>query len=104
MPWTESKTLKSRFDQYISMMRQSGDTYLVGTVTNEDARELEIDFSFLPKGKQFKARIFADTAETHYVKNRLAYSVSEMTVDADTKILAKLAPGGGHCMIIEPVD
>ena len=104
MPWEESQTLDSRMGKYISMMRQTGDTFLVGSVTNESARSLAIDLSFLPAGKKFKATIFADTSETHYLENRLAYQMGEQTVDADTVISAELAPGSGHCMIIEPLN
>ncbi|MDB4384835.1 glycoside hydrolase family 97 catalytic domain-containing protein [Opitutaceae bacterium] len=103
MPWAESQTLDSQMGEYISMMRQTGDTYLVGSVTNESARSLEIDLSFLPAGQKFKATIFADTSETHYLENRLAYQIGERTVDAKTSISAELAPGSGHCMIIEPL-
>ncbi len=103
LPWDESKTLESQIDGYISMMRQTGDVYLVGTVTNEEARSLEIDLDFLPKGKRFKATLFSDKPETHYISNREAYSIGERIVDAGTQITAWLAPGGGHCMIIEPL-
>ena len=30
--------------------------------------------------------------------------MGEQTVDADTVISAELAPGSGHCMIIEPLN
>ncbi len=104
LPWTESRTLASKMGDYISMMRQTGDTYLVGSVTNEVARTLDIDLSFLPAGRKFKATIFADTPDTHYINDRLAYARSEKIVDSLTHISAQLAAGGGHCMIIEPLN
>lgn len=102
MPWAESKTLQSKMNQYISMMRQTGDTYLVGTVTNEKARDLEIDLSFLPAGKPYKATIFEDASDVDFRKNRMAYTRRELVVTSKSKVTARMAPGGGHAMIIEP--
>ncbi len=102
LPWAESKTLDSQMGEYISMMRKSGDTYLVASVTDESARELTIDLSFLPPGKTFKAEIFSDTPETHYINNRMDYNISQRNVTSTDTIIAKIAPGSGHCMIIEP--
>ncbi|MEN8662718.1 MAG: glycoside hydrolase family 97 catalytic domain-containing protein [Lentimonas sp.] len=104
MPWVESKTLQSKMHQYISMMRQTGDTYLVGSVTNADARDLEIDLSFLPQGERYTATIFEDAVDAHFMKKRVAYTVKKQEVSSQSKISAKLAPGGGHCMIIEPIN
>lgn len=103
MPWVESKTLHSKMHQYVSMMRQTGDTYLVGSVTNAEARTLEIDLSFLPEGKRYMATIFEDAADAHFMKKRVAYNVRKQEVNASSLINARLAPGGGHCMIIEPI-
>ncbi|MEP4077232.1 glycoside hydrolase family 97 N-terminal domain-containing protein [Haloferula sp.] len=101
MPWVESKTLQSKMHQYISMMRQTGDTFLVGSVTNGKARELEIDLSFLPQGKTYEATIFEDAADAHFMKKRVAYTVRKQEVNSTSKITARMVPGGGHCMIIE---
>jgi alpha-glucosidase len=102
MPWAESKTLQSKMNQYISMMRQTGSTYLVGSVTNDKARDLEIDLSFLPPGNAYTATIFEDAANAHFKTNRTAYTVREQDVSSTSKITARMAPGGGHAMIIEP--
>lgn len=51
MPWKESRTLDGKVGEYIVMMRQTDNVYLVGAVTNESARELEIPLSFLPRGQ-----------------------------------------------------
>jgi alpha-glucosidase len=103
LPWTESKTLSSKMGQYISMMRQTGDVYLVGTVTNEEGRTLEIDLSFLPEGKRFKATLYEDAVDAHYKTNREAYKVRAKTVAKGDTITATLVEGGGHCIYIEPV-
>ena len=100
-PWTDSKTLTSKMGAYISMMRQTGNTYLVGTVSNESERDIELDLSFLPKNTMFTATIFSDTPESHYLKNRTAYTIAKRQVTSKDKINVHIAQGSGHCMIIE---
>lgn len=102
MPWTTSRTLDFELGETITVMRQTGDNYLVASATNEDARKLRISLDFLPAGEKFSAVICADVADAHYQTNREAYTASVMEVDSTTKIDAVLAPGGGHCVLITP--
>lgn len=101
MPWRESRTLSSALPDHLSMMRQAADgVFLVGTVTNEEAREIVIPLTFLEPGQVYEAVIFSDTEETHFRTNREAYRVKRTTVKAFDTVTARLAPGGGHCMIL----
>ena len=102
LPWTESKTLDSRIGKYISMLRRTGDTYLIASVTDESSRDMVIDMAFLSPNQIYKATIFSDKPETHYLKNRMAYAISRRQVTSKDKIKVHIAPGSGHCMIIEP--
>ena len=102
MPWNESITLTSKYGQYISVARQTGDTWLVGSVTNEQARELDIDLSFLEDGQSYQATLFRDLAKTHYLEGRELYERVERQVTSSDILRIHLAPGSGHCMIIRP--
>lgn len=101
MPWTESKTLQGTIGESITVMRQTGDTYLVGSATNEEGRDLEIALDFLPEGA-YEATIFSDAADAHYVDNREAYEQSKQQVTSSDVLKATLAPGGGHAVILRP--
>lgn len=103
-PWIDSRTLESDIDSHIVMMRRSGDVYLVGSATNEEARDLDIPLDFLPEGTAFQASLFEDAADSHFQKNRMAYRVSKRTVGTGDTIRAHLAPGSGHCIILEPIE
>lgn len=102
MPWTQSRTLDFRLGESIVVMRQSADGYLVAAATNEEPRTLQIELDFLPEGQQFTAIVCEDAPEAHYTTNREAYVTRTIDVNTTTAVEAKLAPGGGYCLLITP--
>lgn len=100
MTWDETRVLNAEIGKSVTVARRSGDRWWIGSATNEDGRELTIDLSFLPKGSEWKATFFEDTAETHFEKNPEAYSSRIVTVKGGEKVVVKLAPGGGHCLML----
>lgn len=101
MPWTESKTLKGEIGEYIVMARKTAEgTWLVGAVTNESARELDIPLDFLGKGK-YEATLITDGDMADYLTNRREYKVEERTVRASDSVRVRLAAGGGACLVIK---
>ncbi|MBI9016973.1 MAG: glycoside hydrolase family 97 catalytic domain-containing protein [Phycisphaerae bacterium] len=101
MPWTQSKTLAGEIGQYIVMMRSNDENIFIASATNEQAREIEIKLDFLETGK-YQAILLEDATDTHYINNRQAYQVKKTTISAGDTIKIKMAPGGGHCMILTP--
>lgn len=104
MPWSKSRTLDFELGETITVMRQTGEKFLVASATNEQPRKLKISLDFLPADKKFAAAICSDASDAHYQTNREAYTTRTMEVDSTTKIDAVLAPGGGHCVLITPQD
>lgn len=103
MPWKESRTLAGEIGKYIVMMRQAQPSYLVGAVTNEEAREVTIPLSFLPKGK-FEVEVTQDGAGAHYLTNRETVQTTRRIVTRKDKINVSLAAGGGSCLLIKPIN
>jgi alpha-glucosidase len=100
-PWKQSKTLLGAIGEYIVMARQAADsTWLVGAVTDESARKLDIPLSFLGGGR-YEATILQDDHDAHYLTNRTAYKVKQKMVCSTDSVLLRLAPGGGACLIIK---
>ena len=100
MPWLESITLDGRIGEYIVMMRQAQDgTYLLGAVTNESARVLQIPLSFLDSAK-YEAEIIEDGDDAHYLYNRESNQVRILPVNRSDFLSVRLAPGGGACIRI----
>lgn len=94
------KVLDGEIGEFIVVARQSGSNWFVGALTNRDSRTVNVNFSFLPEGQEYVATFYEDAKETHFRKNKEAYQIREIEVDATTKTLIQLAPGGGHAMFI----
>lgn len=96
--WDDTKVLDGRIAQHITMARRSGAVWYIGALTDWDARDLEINLSFLPAGS-YKVEIIQDGANA----DRRASDWAKKTVTArntDT-VKAHLAPGGGWIARIE---
>ncbi|SMC91979.1 glycoside hydrolase family 97 protein [Pedobacter nyackensis] len=102
MPWVESKTLAGEIGEYIVMMRQTKDAFLVGAATNESGRKLSIPLTFLGSGK-YEVEIIQDGVDAHYLTNRETYSLNKKTVSMKETLHVSLAPGGGVCMTFKPI-
>lgn len=98
--WDDSKILDGEIGQFITVARRSGQQWFVGSVTNNDARELKINFSFLPAGKKHKATIYYDDPASPV---RTKVSEKQMTVDAKTVLNVKLPASGGQAIWITPL-
>jgi alpha-glucosidase len=98
--WDETVALDGKVGDYAVIARKSGETWYVAGMTDWDARTIEVDLSFLEKGK-YKAEIFQDGINADRIGND--YKKLEQTIDADTKLDFKLAPGGGFVVKINPL-
>jgi alpha-glucosidase len=103
MPWIESKTLKGEIGEYIVMMRQTEKGFLVGAATNESERTLDVPLSFLKNGN-YELLLIQDGAEGHYLNNRETLKVDKRSVTKKDFIQLKLAPGGGACLLLKPIE
>ena len=96
--WDETVPLQAKVGEYIVTARRKGDTWYVGGLTGWEARDLEIDFSFLGTGS-YKAELFKDGTNAGRIARD--YKKESIPVAADRKLLVHLAPGGGFAMKIE---
>ena len=100
--WQESRYLCAEPGDYIIVARKAKGSgqWFCGGVTDENAREFTLKMDFLPEG-QFKARIYADAEDAHYLTNPQAYVITEQTVSSADSITVKMAPGGGFAISFE---
>ena len=95
--WDETKVLLAELDKYVAIARRKNDSWFIGTVTNNDARDVELKLDFLPKGK-YNAEICSDAPDANENANHLSKDIR--TVDRNTMLKIKLAPGGGNIIIL----
>ena len=98
--WDDTKVLTGEIGKYISVARRSGDKWFIGSITNTEARELNISLSFLEKGKTFEATIYFDDPK---VDTRTHVGIRKIKVDSNTELNIKLSPSGGEAILIAPV-
>ncbi len=85
---------------YITVARRSGEEWYLGSMTDWDARTLEIPLDFLGSGK-YEAEIWADDPEAAEHPERLIKQTQTVTA-ADT-LTAVMASGGGQVVRLMPV-
>jgi len=98
--WDDTKVLNAEIGEYITIVRKARNTneWFLGSITNEKAREFEIELNFLDKDKKYKAQVYADGDDADWKTNPLSIRISEIDVDANATLKFKLAPGGGQAI------
>lgn len=89
--------LSGEVGQHIITAREKDGNWYIGGITDWTARDLIVDFSFLPDG-DWDARLFRDGANSHELG--IDYKIDDMKVGKNTKLPVHLAPGGGFAMIL----
>ncbi len=95
--WDETVPLNGEVSKYISVARKKDDTWYLASITDWEARDMEIDLSFLAPG-QYKAEIFRDGINADKVGKD--YKKELLQVTAGQKLKIHMAPGGGFAMKI----
>ena len=98
--WDDTKVLAGEPGEFVSIARRSGDEWFVGTLTNNDARNLKITLDFLDKNRKYEASVYFDDPS---VNTRTKVGIKRIPVDASTVLDAKLLPSGGQAVWIRPV-
>lgn len=96
--WDETLPLNGKVGEYLTMARQKDNIWYVGALTNWDAREMELDLSFLGEGS-YEAEIFEDGINADRVGKD--YKRKFIRVSSDKKLKIQMAPGGGFIMRIK---
>ena len=99
--WDETKVLDGTPGEYVSTARRSGNEWFVGTITNNDARDLKLSFAFLPKGKEYIATIYGDDDNA---TTKTKVGIEKVKVNASTIIDIKLKVSGGQAIYLTPIN
>ena len=95
--WDTTLVLDAKVSDYILMARKTGNKWYLGAMTDWDARNLKVDFGFLPDGN-YTLEIWQDGINA----DRYASDYKRITkaVSKNTKLDIHLAPGGGWVGVI----
>jgi alpha-glucosidase len=100
--WVRTEVLTAEIGDHITIARQHGDTWFIGSITDEMPRDLVFALDFLDAGRSWRMTIYADTDSTHYETNPSFYFISEKSVSPAERWKARLAAGGGQAIILRP--
>lgn len=103
--WEQSLVLNGEVGEYVTIARQergSGNWFL-GSITNEEARQLSISTSFLEPGKKWQAIIYADGPNAHWNGNPTSIVIDTVEVGNNSTITLDLKPGGGAAISFKPI-
>ncbi|MBN2411186.1 glycoside hydrolase family 97 protein [candidate division KSB1 bacterium] len=100
--WEQTVVLNGEIGDFVTIAREEKGTgnWFVGSITDENKREIEINFNFLQAGGNYLAKIYQDGPNAHYRNNPLDIQIEEMTVTKETVKSFILAPGGGLAISI----
>jgi hypothetical protein len=104
--WDESTYLQAEPGDYLTIVRKAKgkQSWFLGAITDENARQTEIKLDFLTKGKKYKAIIYEDAKDADWKNNPKAYTIRKIEVTNASKIKLRLAPGGGTAISFEPIN
>ncbi|CAH0314594.1 Retaining alpha-galactosidase [Pedobacter sp. Bi27] len=95
--WDNTIVLNGEIGKYITTARKKGDTWYLGSLTNWDARKLDLDLSFLGTG-DYIAEIYRDGINADKIASD--YRKEQITIPANRKLSITMAQGGGFAMKI----
>ncbi len=104
-PTTWGKTLvpNGEIGKYVTVARKErgGDRWFVGSITNEEARQIDLPLGFLEAGKQYRAIIYEDGPDADYERNPCPMTIRQVPVTNQSVLTLKLARSGGAAVRIE---
>ena len=90
--YDETYPIDGKVGEYIALARRKGNTWFVGAMTNWTARDLIMDFSFLPPG-DYQAEVFHDGLNAD--RDGTDYKKEIIKIVPGQQLTIHLAPGGG---------
>jgi hypothetical protein len=101
--WEETKVLNGEVGDYVTIARKERETgsWFIGGITDENSREIEINFDFLDKNQSYEVVVYKDGENAHWNDNPLDIVIEEFEILKGAKEKIKLAEGGGFAMSVK---
>ncbi|MBU2922018.1 glycoside hydrolase family 97 protein [Winogradskyella psychrotolerans] len=101
--WDKSVVLNGEVGDYVTIARKERETgnWFVGGITDDNARSLKLDFSFLDEDQSYEAIIYKDGENAHWHNNPLDIEIEKLELNRNSKLAIKLAEGGGFAISLK---
>ena len=99
--WQQSHLLSGVIGDYVVMARQDrhSDDWYIGAVTDEQARDITIDWSFLPEGVTYTAQLYRDADDADWQTNPYATAIETLTITNTSEPLTIHLAAAGGCAL-----
>jgi alpha-glucosidase len=98
--WDETRVLYGKIGEFGIIARKKGDDWFIGGINAEQARTLELNFSFLDPGVKYSTLIFSDDS---IVNTRTHVRIDRKEIDRSSVYPAILGPNKGFAMHLKPL-
>ncbi|MFZ3578756.1 glycoside hydrolase family 97 catalytic domain-containing protein [Virgibacillus sp. DJP39] len=102
--WDDIMVPNAEIGDYATIVRRSGEEWYIGSITDENGRDLEVELYFLDKGKKYVAEIYSDATDADLETNPTAVSINKLIVKSKDTLIASLTAGGGQAVRIYPAS
>jgi hypothetical protein len=95
--WEKTVVLNGEVGDFVTIARQEKGTgnWFLGSITDEEERNISIKFDFLEPTKEYEAIIYKDGANAHWNDNPTSYEIEKTVIAKDIERSFLLAAGGG---------
>ncbi|HEY6913317.1 MAG TPA: glycoside hydrolase family 97 protein [Paludibacter sp.] len=97
--WDETKVLYAKVGEAVVVAKRKGDKWFFGGMTNNQSRTIDLNFDFLPQGKEFTLTAFEDGINADV--QGLDYKKKTIRVSSNTKLTIKMERNGGWAGSLE---
>ncbi len=104
--WEATVPLEGAIGDYYVVARQDRDSddWYVGGVTDEAARTVTVNLSFLQEHRTYTLALYRDAKNAHWKDMPEAHEIEQRTVTSLDSVEVYMAPGGGFAISIKPAD
>jgi alpha-glucosidase len=104
--WEETRVLNGVIGDLVTVARKDrrSDDWYVGSVGDEYARSFDLALSFLDPGREYVAEVYADAHNADWENKPREILIFERSVNSETLLPVRLAPGGGCAIRIRPAS
>lgn len=95
--WDETKILQGKIGEYIAVARRKGEQWFLGIIAGNEGRELDLNFDFLKKGRQYNLKIYSDDAA---VKTKTHVKIKNKKIKSTQSMHLSIPKSGGCAMWI----
>jgi alpha-glucosidase len=101
--WDDTRVLNGEIGDYVTFARKdrNSDDWYIGSVTDENARSLDVRLDFLDANRRYVAQIYRDGEGADWKTNPRAIAIETREVRRGEALQVKLAPGGGAAIRLQ---